>query len=176
MGEWGWKRDGEGGEGVQRQGFTTRFRVGNKPRPSTRFPFSVRTVWGRVGKARPRSALALPFSSARARAPIASPRPQRPRGLRVETGRLGVGPRRRCQIRSARFGRLAGPALRSAGPRSAAAPGGRGRGAHGSSARTGPRRAGGRRASPRSGGARGGLRRRRARCVRAGSRARTPGE
>lgn len=136
VGEWGWKRDGEGGEGVQRKGFTTRFRVGNKPRPSTRFPFSVRTVWGRVGKARPRSALALPFSSARARAP--------PSPLLDPIGREGCVWRRDAGgsgpdagVRSARPGLAGWLARPFARPALAAPP----RLEGGAGARTGPRRA-----------------------------------
>ncbi|CAI9166199.1 unnamed protein product [Rangifer tarandus platyrhynchus] len=43
----------------------------------------------------------------RVRAPTASPRSQRPQGLRMGTGRLRGGSRRRCQIPSAGFDWLA---------------------------------------------------------------------
>lgn len=134
VGEWGWKRDGEGGEGVQRKGFTTRFRVGNKPRPSTRFPFSVRTVWGRVGKARPRSALALPFSSARAPpSPLLDPRGRE--GCEWRRDAWGSGPD--AGVRSARPGLAGWLARPFARPALAAPP----RLEGGAGARTGSRRA-----------------------------------
>lgn len=159
--EWGPRRECEGGEGVQRKESISRFRVGNKPRPPTRFPSLVRTVWGRVGKARPRSALALPFPSRRARSIAPSP-PERP--AMAASGHAEPGGRVLTQVLDPLGpARRAGPAPRPAGhrPLPSAPP----RPEGGAGAREGPLHAGRRRAAPRSGGARGGLRRRRARCV-----------
>lgn len=141
--------------------------------PLHRFPFLSEDGLGAGGEGasskRSRAPIAL-----RVRAPTASPRPQRPQGLRMGTGRLRGGSRRRCQIRSVGFDWLASwlsPSLAGHRPpargRAAAASGGRGR----VCARVLGTRAGGRCAALGSQGARGGPRRRRARCVRAGSRA-----
>ena len=141
--------------------------------PLHRFPFLSEDGLGAGGEGasskRSRTPIAL-----RVRAPTASPRPQRPQGLRMGTGRLRGGSRRRCQIRSVGFDWLASwlsPSLAGHRPpargRAAAASGGRGR----VCARVLGTRAGGRCAALGSQGARGGPRRRRARCVRAGSRA-----
>lgn len=109
--------------------------------PLHRFPFLSEDGLGAGGEGasskRSRAPIAL-----RVRAPTASLRPQRPQGLRMGTGRLRGGSRRRCQIRSAGFDWLASwlsPSLAGHRPRPAAAPqqrleGGAG-GARGSSAR-----------------------------------------
>ena len=74
--------------------------------PLHRFPFLSEDGLGAGGEGasskRSRAPIAL-----RVRAPTASPRPQRPQGLRMGTGRLRGGTRRRCQIRSAGFDWLA---------------------------------------------------------------------
>lgn len=171
--EWGPTRECEGGEGAQRKGSISRFRVGNKPRPPSPqpFPFLREDGLGAGGESASSKRSRAPIFPPGARAPSPPRNPRGPRWPRVGTASPEGGSRRRCQIHSAAAAGLSQPLAPPAAGRRPP-PAARPRLEGGAAARAGPLHAGGRRAAPRAGGARGGLRRRRALCVSGAARAR----